>query len=158
MKIFNKCLKKNINSNFILNSLKTNNQILCSLQYLSKTFGRNIGRGSLNIGEMDNNSNYENKNENAKLQSPPKIKYENILNDFEQSSSFFNNKNTDFTDDAFNREKDFKKKEKYDRDFKSDGFSRDFKNKRFDENRENNDNDFRDKRKFNRDFNFESKI
>lgn len=175
MKIFSKCLKKQINSNFILNNLNITTKNLDKVSLLSKTFARKVGRPTFNDGEATGEKTFENKIENFDFQAPPKIKIENDSNDFEKS---FAKENFD-GDRAFNREREFKQKkrgnfqnetnqsdfgdnqnprsnrrenfgERDNRGFKGD---REFRNKRFDENGSEN---FREKRNFDRESNFES--
>lgn len=164
MKIFNKCLRKNINSNFIVNSFNSNNFTLNKLSLISKTFARNIGRPNFDAGEGNNEAS------NSGFQAPPKIKIEKISNDFETTAG----QNFD-ADKSFSRNNDFKQNRRgnFDNDRKESDFGdkpsfnnrresfgenrgfrndRDFKNKRFDDNGSNN---FRERRSFGN--NFESK-
>lgn len=169
MKIFNKCLKKEINTNFLLNNLNITSKKLNNLSLLSKAFARNIQRPNSKEGEAE--KAFENKIENKDFQAPPKIKIENNTNKFEDS---FASQSFD-GDKAFSKDREFKQKnyqeknnsaelgesqnpkgnrresygERDNRGFKGD---RDFKNRRFDDS-----GNFREKRNFDQGFNFESK-
>lgn len=167
MKIFNKCLKKQINSNFILDNAYLNSSSLNKLSLIKRTFARKIGRPTFNDGEASSESVFEEKIEIKNFQAPPRIRVENKSNDFEESSS-----NRLDVDNAFERERDFKQKKRgnfqndnsselgenqnprgFKREFNGErenrGFrgDREFKNKSFDDNGNNN---FREKRNFDR--------
>ena len=176
MKIFNKCLKKQINSNFFLNSAYITNSNLNKFSLTKRTFARNIGRPMVNEGDANTENKFEEKFENKNFQATPKIKIENNKNDFENS---FASQNFD-GDKAFSRDREFKQKKGGNlqndnsadsgenqnlRDGKRESFGdrenrgfrgdREYRNKTFDDK---GSDSFREKRNFDRGSNFESNI
>jgi len=171
MKIFNKCLKKQINTNYLLNIFNINNSTFNKINQISKTFARKIGRPNLNMGELNSENNNELNSDKItnSFQAPPKIKIENNPNDFEQSfssQSFENDRgfrgnrefkqkkrSNDFNFDE-NQEGNNKPRESFgERENRGFKYDREFRNKRFEENEKGN---FNEKRSFNREQNFES--
>ena len=127
MKIFNKCLKKNINSNlFFSRLLNLKTFEINNINLLSKNFARNIVPPSKSFDHGD-------VNESKTDVSHPKIKIEKFNNDFESNFSSQNLGDDKRSRESLNNFRTDRKKNNFQNDFSEEaGQEKSFERKRYD--------------------------